>query len=124
MSVLFLRTPGFGKGSPRGLRHAVLGISSAVQASGANTQRKADTQRKEQTTRSNFPTRLKPAAGKMPKPETKRRITSIFPTAHKSNVSVDKKFLAPLASPASTRHSISNQSIFFTVSDAKELHQV
>src|SRR6266404_1988804 len=36
MSVLFFRTPGFGRGCPNGLLHAVFGISSAAQGAGIN----------------------------------------------------------------------------------------
>src|SRR6266403_2767045 len=40
MSVLFFRTPGFGRGCPRGLRHAVFGISSAAQGVGVSAEKK------------------------------------------------------------------------------------
>src|SRR5260370_35059499 len=40
MSVLFFRTPGFGRGCPRGLRHAVFGISPATQGVGFSPEKK------------------------------------------------------------------------------------
>src|SRR5450755_3657153 len=41
MSELFLRTPGFEMGSPRGLFQAALGISSALEAVGVDPQKQA-----------------------------------------------------------------------------------
>jgi hypothetical protein len=40
MSELFLRLPGFGSGAPRGLFHAILGISSPMTTVGSQELRK------------------------------------------------------------------------------------